>query len=558
MTVDTGSDTSRRAFLRLVGYSVTAAAGAGLLGGCGDKAAEGGATQKLDALAGVLPEAGPPPAGIPRPDIISTRPVADGYTRFPGALVDAVAQQPGAGGKPVSAMTPAWGPAPPSGADNSYLTAINAKLGTPVEFSVQDGNTYAEKLGAILGARDVPDLLCVPGWEVAKLARFGDAVQALFEDLTPFLQGTAVKTYPMLATLPAGAWRNACWNGRLMAVPNPTDNPFPFVLFYRKDLLGKAGVGPPASIEELHATGKAVTDERKGVWAFDNIFAMVQMFHKAPGSKDGWRLRSDGTPEFKYETQEFRQAAEFMAKLYTEGLVHPDVVASRGADAKQLLQSGKILFKQDGMGMWQPMQAEQQNVTPGFDVAPVPLFAAAGGSPLAWGDDEPISYTFVKKGLGKERVEEILRVVNWCSAPFGTNEYNLREFGVEGKQHTRGPDGPVKTDLGFKEIQNQYFFISGRSPVVQPTPQTPKYVTDMLAYANASVTNIEKDPWDGLKFEMPAKYKAGLVPSDDQINDILRGRRPMSELDAVVKEWRANGGDEAREMLGKALADAGR
>ncbi|GIF63221.1 lipoprotein [Asanoa ishikariensis] len=551
MKVDTGATTSRRAFLGLVGISATA----GLLGGCGDKAAPGGATQKLDALAGVLPEQGALPAGIPKPDVISTRPVADGYTRFPSALVDAISQQPGAGGKPVTAMTPAWGPAPPSGANNNYLTAINAKLGTPVEFSVQDGNTYAEKLGAILGARDVPDLLCVPGWEVAKLARFSDAVKALFEDLTPFLSGAAVKAYPMLATLPTGAWRNACWNGRLMAVPNPTDNPFPYTLFYRKDLLK----GPaPTSIDELYATGKAVTDARKGVWAFDNIFAMVQMFHKAPGSKDGWRRRSDGTPEFKYETPEFRQAAEFMAKLYAEGLVHPDVVASRGADAKQLLQSGKILFKQDGMGMWQPMQAEQQNVTPGFEVAPVPLFAVGGGSPLAWGDDEPISYTFVKKGLGKERVEELLRLVNWCSAPFGTNEYNLREFGVEGKQHTRGPDGPVKTDLGFKEIQNQYFFISGRTPVVQPTPQTPKYVPDMLAYANASVAHLEKDPWDGLKFEMPAKYKAGLVPSDDQINDILRGRRPLADLDAVVKEWRANGGDEARDLLGKALADNGR
>ena len=79
MTIDTGADTSRRAFLRLVGYSVTAAAGAGLLGGCGDKAAEGGATQKLDSLAGVLPESGPLPAGIPKPDVISTRPVADGF-----------------------------------------------------------------------------------------------------------------------------------------------------------------------------------------------------------------------------------------------------------------------------------------------------------------------------------------------------------------------------------------------------------------------------------------------------------------------------------------------
>jgi putative aldouronate transport system substrate-binding protein len=243
-----------------------------------------------------------------------------------------------------------------------------------------------------------------------------------------------------------------------------------------------------------------------------------------------------------------------MVKVYQAGLVHPDIVASKGADSKQLLQSGKILFKQDGTGMWQPMQAEQQKVTPGFDIQPVPLFSATGGDPLAWGNDEPISYTFVKKGLGKDRVEELLRVINWCSAPFGTKEFDLREYGVEGVHHTRTADGPSKTELGFKEIQNQYFFVSGRSPVIQPTPQTPNFVRDLLTYSNNTVRYLEKDPWEGLKFEMPAKYKAAAVPTEDKITDIVRGRRPVSDLDAVVSEWRAGGGDEAREMLGTALS----
>ena len=558
MTSPSGATADRRTFLGLVGLGAVAVAGTGLLGGCGDKATRSGATQNLDKLAGVLPEQKALALNIPKPDIISTRPVADGYTKFPAALVDAIADKPASGAAAIRAMTPVWGPAPPSGANNSYLTAVNAELGTQVDFSVQDGTTYGDKLGALLAARDVPDLLCVPSWEVEKLPRFGDAVAALFEDLTPYLQGGAVSAYPMLGTFPTGAWRNACWNKRLSAVPNPTDGPFPWVLFYRRDLLGKLGVSYPKTIDELFDIGKQITNPGKGVWAFSDIFQMVQMLYKAPGSKQGWRLKADGTPEFKYETTEYRQALEFMAKVYKAGLVHPDIVASKGADAKQLLQSGKILFHQDGMGAWQPMQAEQLKVTPGFDLQPVPLFSATGGDPLAWGDDEPISYTFVKKGLGKARVEELLRVMNWCSAPFGTREFDLREFGVEGKHSTRTANGPVKTELGFKEIANQYFFISGRSPVVQPTPQTPNYVQDMLAYSNTTVKFLEKDPWDGLKFEMPAKYKAGMVPTEDQMTDIVRGRRPLSDLDSVVSQWRSAGGDEARALLATALADAGK
>lgn len=549
--------TNRRNFLSLMGLGVVVVAGGGLVAGCSKEAGSNTSTQNLDKLTTLLPNQKELALDI-KPDIAGVRPVADGYTRYPAQLVDAITDKPGTSGQQISAMTPAWGPAPPGLGQSAYLEAVNAELGVPVNFSVQDGNTYADKLNAMLGARDVPELLCVPGWEVSKIPRFSDAIAALFEDLTDYLKGDAVNAYPMLATFPAGAWRNSFWNERLMAIPNPTDGPFPWALFYRKDLLDRLGLTVPKTIDELFEVGKQVTKPDQGVWAFDNIFAMVQMFHKVPGSKDGWRLKSDGTPEFKYETPEFKAAAEFMVKVYQAGLVHPDIVASKGADAKLLLQGGKIIFKQDGIGMWQPMQAEQQKVTPGFNVQPVPLFSATGGDPLAWGDDEPISYTFVKKGLPKERVEELLRVINWCSAPLGTKEFDLREYGAEGKHHTRDANGPVKTELGFKEIQNQYFFISGRSPVVQPTPQTPNYVPDLLAYSNETVKYLEKDPWDGLKMEMPARYKAGLQPTEDKITDVLRGRRPLSDLDAIVQEWRSNGGDEAREYLAKALSDAGR
>lgn len=554
-----GVATNRRNFLSLVGLGAAVTAGGGLLGGCGSEVSSTSKAQNLDKLAGLLPAQRDLGLGIPEPSIAGVRPVPDGYEQFPDTLVDAISERPGSSGQQINAMVPAWGPAPPGINQSAYLAAVNAELGVPVNFSVQDGTTYADKLNAMLGARDVPDLLCVPEWEVSKLPRFSDAVAALFEDLTDYLSGDAVSNYPMLATFPAGAWRNAFWNERLMAIPNPTDGPFPWALFYRKDLLDAAGLSYPTSMDELFEIGKQVTDPAKGVWAFSDIFAMVQMFYRTPGTDDGWRLRPDGTPEFKYETPEFRQAVEFMARVYRAGLVHPDLVASKGANAKQLLEGGKIVFHQDGLGMWQPMQAEQQKVTPNFNIQPVPIFSATGGDPLVWGDDDPISFTFIKKGLGRARVEELLRVINWCSAPFGTQEFHLREYGVAGRHHTQGPNGPVKTDLGFKEIANQYFFISGRSPVIQPYPETPNYVRDVLTYSNAMVKYLEKDPWAGLKLEMPARFKAGLVPTEDKITDILRGRRPLSDLDQVIREWRTSGGgDEAREFRAKALADAGR
>src|SRR5690606_12620401 len=143
---------------------------------------------------------------------------------------------------------------------------------------------------------------------------------------------------------------------------------------------------------------------------------------KCPHSQGGWRKRVGGGLEYRYEVPEFREAVEFTSRLFAEGLVHPELVASKGGDAKQLFTSGRILMMQDGMGAWRPMQSEQQKVTPGFEMQPLPIFSATGGEPLAWGDYAPIFYTFIKQGLTKERTQELLRVLNWCAAPFGSQE----------------------------------------------------------------------------------------------------------------------------------------
>jgi putative aldouronate transport system substrate-binding protein len=552
--------TSRRQFLALLGsasYSGLAgvALGAGAaLSGCHKRASNTSEFSRARDVAAVLPRYSP--LELVPPDIAGEGCVPSGYLKYPSALVDAVREKPGRSTKAIKTMTPFWGPTPPGLGRNSFLEAVNAQLGVPIRPSVQDGMSYADKLSAVLGARDVPDILCAPNWEIDKIPRFAAAVRALFTDLGDYLQGDAVAAYPMLATLPTSAWQYCVWGGRLSAIPFPADGPFPLGLFYRKDLCDRASVTAPRTIDELYAFGKRMTQPERGVWAFGTLFNMVQMFFKCPGSKNGWGKRASGGLVFKYELPEFRQALEFTARLYREGLVHPDLVATRGADAKQLFNSGKILMYEDGIGAWRGMQSEQAKVTPGYNMQPVPIFSAVGGDPLAWQRQEPIFYTFVKKGLPAERTLELLRVLNWCAAPFGSQEYELASRGVEGKHFTRGHDGsPIPTELGRNEISDQYTQLGGRFPVVVSSEDVPQYVRELLAYTRTTAKHIEPDLFQGIKLQLPGNYSKNLVLIEDQLTDIVRGRRPESDLGAIVQQWRATGGDEARAYLEKALSE---
>lgn len=546
----------RRDFLAMMAVGAVASLGSGALSGCSKRARAGGLAANAAQVAALLPTYKPLP--LAPPDIPGEGPIPDGYLHYPRELVRAIAEKPGRGGPPVRTMTPWWGPTPPGLGRSSFIDAMNAELGVTVDPSVQDGSTFAAKLSAMLGARDVPDLLSAPTWEIDKIPRFSQAVKALFEDLTPYLKADAVSAYPMLATLPTAAWQYSVWGGRLAAVPYPNDGPFPWALFYRKDLTDKAGVGAPKTIDELYAFGQKMTDASRGVWAFGRITDMVQMFFKCPGS-GGWRKKPGGGLEHRYELPEFRQALEFSARLHREGLVHPDVMASNGADAKQLFSSGKMVVMQDGVGVWRGMQSEQAKVTPGFNMQPIPIFSAVGGEPLSWGSEAPIFYTFIKKGLGQARVEELLGVLNYCAAPFGSKEHELNAYGVEGKHFTRAADGsPLPTELGRSELAEQFRFLGGRAPVLVATADVPKFLPDLLAYSKATIKYREPSPFQGIKLELPANYSKLLINTEDKINDVVRGRRPLTDVDQIVQEWRRAGGDEGRAFFEKALADNGR
>ncbi len=551
--------TSRRQFIVGAGASVASLGALRCSGGCSAAKRPGGSFTNAAQSAALVPAY--EPIELVKPDFPAEGPLPAGFLKYPQQeFVQVIHEKPGRGGPEITSMTAHWGPTPPGLGRNAFVAAVNDALGVTVNPSCQDGMTFGNKLSAILGARDVPDLLSVPSWEVDNIPRFSQAVKALFADLSPHLQGDAVKNYPMLATLPTSAWRNCVWGERLAAVPFPTNGPFPWALFYRKDLLDQLDVELPKNIEEFHRLGKELTRPEKGVWAFSDVSDMVEMYFRCPHAQGGWRKKPGGGLEFKYETEEYREAVAFSARLFKDGLVHPDLVASKGGDSKQLFMSGRVLMLQDGMGAWQPMQSEQQKVTQGFNMQPLPVFAADGGTPLTWGGGTtPIFYTFVKDGLSKERTEELLRVLNWCAAPFGSKENLLAENGVEGKHFTRGADNaPMRTELGREEIATQFALLGGRAPVSVGGGDTPNYLPDLLAYSRDAVKYLGENPFEGIKIELPPTYSKTITTTQDKIRDLVRGRRPLSDLDEIVEEWRRMGGDAGRDFLEKALAANGR
>ncbi|TCC28419.1 extracellular solute-binding protein [Kribbella sindirgiensis] len=545
--------TSRRTFISLLGVGAAAAAGGATLTGCSDGGSGSSTTGRAeteDKLSGLLPKY--IPYESVKPDLPGENGASPGFSHYPAELKRAVPDKMVPSGKEVSAMTPLWSPIPPL-TGNSYFAANNERIGAPVKFNILNGNDYGDKLGPILAAGNIPELLCIPGWNISSLTRFGQAADKLFEDLTPHLAGDKVSAYPMLANLPTRAWAYGVWNSQLKAVPFPSDG-FPWALFYRKDLLDQVGAEPPKTADDMLALGKQLTDAKAGRWAFGSV---ADEMARAFGAPAGWRKDSSGNLVHKIETPEYAESVAFVRGLFQAGYVHPDVVGN-SADEKALFEGGKMLIRQDGLGGWNESLQRQLPINPKFNPQPALPFAHDGGTPITWGGDPAGIFTFVKKGVGKERVKELLGVLNYTAAPFGTEEYQLYNYGVEGKHYVKQPSGaPKLTALGQKEVSQTYIFLGGR-PTAITQSEYPGYVQSLSAWQNAAAKVREKNLFDGIRVEQPAKMAALNQPFDDALQDILRGRKPLSELKTAVKQWQDNGGNEGRDFYAKVLSDNGR
>ncbi|MFC4562652.1 extracellular solute-binding protein [Nocardiopsis mangrovi] len=539
----------RRRFLGLAGAGAAAAFSGGLLTACAPTGPRpgAGAAAGADRLDDLIPTF--IPFDGPAPDLPGTDGAPDAYTSYPRA-VDAITAPPGSGGS-YTAMTPLWGPVPPGLGDNSHYDLVNRELGATVEFNFQDGNTIIDKMNAVIAGGDVADITMVPDWLINLIPRFNRAAGELFEDLTPFLAGDAVEPYPMLANLRSDAWKWGVFDERLYGVPLPS-NPFPEWFLYRADLFAEMDLPLPSSPEEFFELGEEINDPDNNRWAFGDFYRLMRQVFGAPRE---WRY-TGGELVHQVETPEFAASVEFLRRVYDAGLVHPDI-AGGGTNNKELINSGRILVDQDATSAIIEAYQGVLPDDPDFRLGLLPVFGSDGNDPDMHRASPAEHCVFVRKGFEPGQVEEVLQILDYCAAPFGTEEYLTYRFGAEGEHYEYVDGAPQLTELGRQEVGNGYLFLSGRpSPIVES--QYPDYVEPRSQWFNDAVQYSGEDPFEGIRIQRPNAYSSVETPTTDKVMDIIRGRREVRELEDVIAEWRRDGGDEGREFFQQVLQDHGR
>ena len=480
--------------------------------------------------------------------------VPSGYLKFPPGLVKTVLEAPGKGGE-ITAFTPTFQPPPTPMEQNAAWQAVNKRLNTTLKIPIVAVPDYPTRLATITSGSDLPDLVRVANTSVTlqDLPRFLESTCA---DLSPHLSGDASKQYPNLANLPPYAWPSAIFNGKLYCIPSPASRPGP-VLQAKGALLDSIGVKEFANIDDFTRVCKqlAIPGQRYAFSSYPGTPTLI-WFQQVFGAPNVWR-ESGGKLTRDIETEEYKAAVSTMRGLWDQGLINPDAPTMQINQIAATWYSGKSLF-------WL-LTGRQFYITYPRATAQDPDFRPRLIPPFRH-DGQNGGFSYLSSGNGllalkkasPERVKELLGVLNFLAAPFGSEEYLLVKYGVKDVDFAFDGNGnPLPTPQGVNDLYAPWFNIA--SPPAATFDPNPDIVTQTYEADKACIARGLANPVDGLYSKTNGEKGVILDRKvTDGVNEIIYGRSELGTLDQVVKSWRADGGDQIRGEYEQALQESTR
>ena len=505
-----------------------------------------------------LPILDPPPMPVADLPGSGNGLVDNGYLTYPKQLLQAVKQPPGTGG-PVNLWF--WigtAPVPPMD-QNPPWQAVNKAVNATLNVTFIPFADFNVRWSTLQAGSDLPDITVVfTRPDTAILPAF---LEARCADLTPYLSADAVKEYPNLAGLPTRSWKSALINGKLWGVPVPL-RPYFWWFWVHQEILDKAGLSQPRSAADFKQQAQQLTNAQAGVWAIGGeggaqyAFSTVNgLWSSVFGAPNYWAVDGSGKFTSAFETDQFKQAAAYASDLVKAGYYDPNTLSYNTLSARTQFMARRMIYRFDGLApapYWGGTNAPPMD--PPSNIKLVAPFSADGAAKPVYFFGRPnFSIALIKKS-SDARVKELLRILDWFAAPFGSQEYHLKTYGNEGRDFNFDDKGnPIITDTGRAELvpwsnlaQPAAVLFDPQDPTFAPTYQGYQKLLAPLGVEDASIGSFS-----------PTNAQKGAILLENMgggTQDIIAGRRQMSEYETLLQEWRSGGGTQIKEELAQSYA----
>ncbi|MBV9580337.1 MAG: hypothetical protein JO057_17255 [Chloroflexi bacterium] len=499
----------------------------------------------------------------PAPDFPSAGPLyEDGFNNYPLNPVRSIARTPGSGGS-VTAFVQPLQPPPTPFDQNPAWQEVNRQLGTQFSFNLVPVADYRAKLTTLMAGTDLPDLINVFRG-INGIANLPPFLKAQCADLSPYLAGDASKDYPNLAAIPTFAWRNSgsVVDGHIYMVPVERYAPGTLMLKNASVYDGELGANfVPKDGDDFKRVLQQLNRPAEGRYAtgaYQGVAFNVDYYAAAFGAPNNWMVDSGGKFTRMWETPEYKEATAYAREVVALGVYHPNSLTNTSIkQGENDFVGGQIAVFISSFGNpWNDVWRQARSLPQPFDILFVPPFPASSTSKLGHFYNVGFQSATALKKATADRVQELLRILDYLAAPFGSSEDLLLTAGIPGADYTLDASGnPILSERGNADAGQVPWKYVMQRPQVMYLPDIPNYARTLYDVEHTLIPLGVEDPSLGLY--SPTGSASG-VTADlawyDNVTDLIAGRRPMSDYDALVQEWQSAAGNQVRNELMQAYA----
>ncbi|MBD2844089.1 extracellular solute-binding protein [Paenibacillus sp. IB182496] len=434
-----------------------------------------------------------------------------------------------------------------------------------IEFEPVPAGGLEDKLQILIATNSPTDFMVVNHTDVRKYGPDG-----VFLNLKNYLD-VMPNVKQLLADSPEAERLVTGDDGGIYAFPLIEGVDFPHAWLVRQDVMEELGLEAPASPEQFYDMLKAMKEAYPDSYPFlpqsGNFYLDSSAFTAIIRSFTGLQglVAFDPVTEayaFTPDYPGFREAIEFLQRLYDEELLDPEFPILTGTQWEERMLSGKSLISYYSKSRVSTFNnnAAQANLIEGYKLSSIPVFAADGIENYVYGRARYNTSNGIAIAGDIKSPEIAARFLDYLYSEEGSN---LTSLGIEGETYHLVDGEPkfLESPTPYTKLLSEYGVFYPRITLnMEKARQAEVYDEDAQAVqemydglVKEPVTLVLSDEESELELDVLSNLQSYI---DQKLAEFVTGRTPISDesFASFLEQSVKLGAHELRDMYNGAYA----
>ncbi|NIK78784.1 putative aldouronate transport system substrate-binding protein [Paenibacillus castaneae] len=439
---------------------------------------------------------------------------------------------------------------------DKWVLELEKRTNTDMDIQLLPHKDFKQKVSLMFAGGGLPDVLVAYQSMTPASKDMKGAVEAgIFMPLDDILKSHGQN---LLNVIPKEAWDEVTYNGHIYSIPQYLSVQSRRATFVRSDLLEKAGIEAPKTIDDLLPMLRAF--KKLGIeqpFGFRENFKYADFILGAydvlPYSTMYEKQGDEIVPKF-FDSENMMKALEMYKAMYDEGLMAKDFATITGAMWTKSRDAGNLGIYNANANQLGTYQTElTKSVADGkLQMIPSPTGPDGKGGMMLY--NMTLEQAYLNAELSKEKAEAIVSYFDYMVSEEGKTFFT---FGNEGETYTKengriSYQVPTDEEERYSEQRRNWLWIAqdgaynaDRLPLETKGEEMLNGFVSILpnegrggVFFDPELDSYTKYPDLAPKFDEPSKFLL------DHMIKMVYGDENIADWPKVVEAWKKAGGNE--------------